>query len=72
MGFAIGMGRLGGILSPILAGFLLDASFKPEHVFFVFAAPLLAAMASVLALRPLDAAGTTEAEHAALQAAPNR
>ncbi len=68
MGFAIGMGRLGGILSPILAGFLLDAAVKPEHVFFVFAAPLLAAMASVLALRPRDNAGASAPAHAALEA----
>jgi MFS family permease len=54
MGFAIGMGRVGGILSPILAGFLLDAGWKPEHVFFAFAAPMLIAVCAVLSLRTRD------------------
>jgi benzoate transport len=51
MGFAIGMGRAGGILSPILAGFLLDAGWRPEHVFFAFAAPMLIALVAVFSLR---------------------
>jgi benzoate transport len=50
MGFAIGMGRVGGILSPIIAGVLLDAGVRPERVFFVFAAPLLLALSAVLSL----------------------
>jgi MFS family permease len=64
MGFAIGMGRVGGILSPILAGFLLDAQWRPAQVFFAFAAPMLIAVSAVAALR--DGASANEPEAAPL------
>jgi benzoate transport len=67
MGFAIGMGRVGGILSPILAGFLLDAGWKPEQVFFAFAAPMLVAVVAASSLRPAESAGASAAESAALE-----
>jgi benzoate transport len=68
MGFAIGMGRLGGILSPILAGVLLDAGLSPERAFFVFAAPLLLALSAVLALRRAHAAQVSQLANGALDA----
>jgi MFS family permease len=68
MGFAIGMGRLGGILSPILAGVLLDSGVRPERVFFVFAAPLLIALSAVLALRRAQTAQAAQVASSALDA----
>jgi benzoate transport len=66
MGFAIGMGRVGGILSPIIAGFLLDASWRAEQVFLAFATPMLVAVLAVLSLRAPDEREPTEA-HGALE-----
>ena len=51
MGFAIGIGRFGGILAPTIAGVLLDAAWKPEQVYLAFAAPMGLAMFTVYALR---------------------
>lgn len=64
MGFAIGMGRVGGILSPIIAGFLLDASWRSEQVFLAFATPLLIAVLAVLSLRAPDEGESTRASAA--------
>ena len=41
MGWAIGMGRLGAILSPFIAGLLLDSQWQSTSLFVVFAVPLL-------------------------------
>jgi benzoate transport len=71
MGFAIGVGRVGGILSPILAGVLLDAGVRAERVFLVFAAPLLLALSAVLALGRAHQAAAAPAPHAALDASPS-
>jgi benzoate transport len=68
MGFAIGVGRVGGILSPILAGVLLDTGFRPERVFFVFAAPLLLALSAVLSLGRAHQAASAALSSAALDA----
>jgi benzoate transport len=68
MGFAIGMGRVGGILSPILAGVLLDAGLRPERVFFVFAAPLLLALSAVVGLWRAQATETSQPASGALDA----
>jgi len=50
MGWAIGVGRLGAILAPLIAGVLLDGGWVPANLYYAFALPLLAAMVAVLAL----------------------
>ncbi|WP_397459211.1 MFS transporter [Pseudomonas asplenii] len=37
VGFAIGVGRTGGILSPVVAGFLIDESWQPASLFTAYA-----------------------------------
>jgi MFS family permease len=51
MGWAIGMGRLGAIVSPTMAGFLIDGGWQTSHLYYVFAVPLVAAMVTVRAIR---------------------
>ncbi len=46
MGWAIGVGRAGAILSPMTAGLLLDGGWQPFSLYYIFALPLaLAAIA---------------------------
>jgi benzoate transport len=51
MGWAIGIGRIGAILAPITAGILVDGGWATAHLYYVFAAPLVAAVLLVRALR---------------------
>ncbi len=44
MGWAIGIGRVGAIISPWLAGLLLDGGFDIVVLYGIFACPMLAAM----------------------------
>jgi benzoate transport len=50
MGVAIGAGRIGAILAPTCAGGLLDAGWPATQLYYVFAAPIAAALLSVRAL----------------------
>ncbi|MBT2333057.1 MFS transporter [Variovorax paradoxus] len=56
MGWAIGIGRIGAILAPLIAGMLLDRGWQPPHLYYAYALPLIAATAAVLALRRSAAA----------------
>ena len=47
---AIGVGRLGGVLSPLLAGYLFDHGWNRQDGFIAFAAPLLVSVIVVLVL----------------------
>lgn len=49
-GLAIGIGRLGGIVSPYLAGVLLASGWKPSEAYLLFGLPTLLAAVAVLAL----------------------
>jgi MFS family permease len=51
MGWSIGIGRVGAILAPLIAGVLLDNGWSPANLYYVFAVPLLAAVITVLAIR---------------------
>lgn len=67
MGWALGVGRVGAILSPSVAGYLIDAGWRPAQLYFLFAIFLVAAAGATLAFRkppsshqengPLSAAG---------------
>lgn len=50
LGIAIGIGRLGGVLSPVLAGVLFDAGWDRQDGFLVFALPLVLCVVVVLAI----------------------
>ncbi|MCO4251234.1 MFS transporter [Pseudarthrobacter raffinosi] len=47
-GWALGIGRIGGILGPILGGFLLGTGLPPQTSFYVFA--VVAALGTILVL----------------------
>ena len=51
MGWAIGVGRFGGIIGPSAAGFLLAQGWTGAQCFYVFGIPLLIAMAAVVLLK---------------------
>ena len=60
MGWSIGIGRIGAILAPLIAGMLLDRGWSPPHLYYAYALPLLVSMFTVLALRGrAGAAGAT-------------
>ena len=54
MGWAIGIGRIGAVVCPLIAGFLRDSGFSGAVCFVVFAVPLFLAMFVVLLFRRLD------------------
>lgn len=51
MGWAIGVGRIGAIVAPLVAGVLVDRGWGTALLYWAFAAPLAAAMLMVRALR---------------------
>lgn len=51
MGWAIGIGRIGAILSPFITGVLLDLGWGTSSLFFVFAIPMIIAMFAMLLIR---------------------
>jgi MFS family permease len=52
VGWGIGIGRIGAILSPIVAGFLLDGGWQPLHLYGVFASVFVLAAGCLLLLKP--------------------
>lgn len=51
LGWAIGIGRLGAILSPLVAGKLIDASWQPGQLFTLFGGAFVLAAVAVLLLQ---------------------
>jgi MFS family permease len=51
MGWAIGIGRGGAVLSPLAAGILLDYQWQSTTLFWIFAIPLVISMVAVSAAR---------------------
>jgi benzoate transport len=49
-GLSIGIGRVGAMLAPLLAGFLLEAGWSAPRTYVAFAAPLLVAAVATVAL----------------------
>ncbi|MGU3626355.1 MFS transporter [Comamonas sp. C24C] len=49
MGWAIGIGRIGAIVAPTMAGLLLDGGWQPASLYYVFALPLVVAALAVMA-----------------------
>lgn len=52
VGWGIGIGRIGAIVSPTVAGVLLDAGWQPLHLYGVFAVVFVLAAGCLLWLRP--------------------
>jgi benzoate transport len=50
MGWAIGIGRTGAILAPLVTGVLVDQGWKPLQLYLLFAATFLIAMGSLTAI----------------------
>jgi benzoate transport len=55
MGWAIGIGRLGAILAPIVSGSLLDHGWAPAQLYFLFSGPFVIAALALLLIRPQTA-----------------
>jgi benzoate transport len=51
MGSAIGIGRAGAILAPVISGTLLDAGWTPAHLYVLFAIPYAAAALATLGIK---------------------
>ncbi|MDF3935965.1 MFS transporter [Pseudomonas citronellolis] len=63
VGWAIGVGRLGAILSPTVAGVLLDGGWQPLHLYGLFAVVFVLAAGVLLGLRPVAPAAAPLAAH---------
>jgi benzoate transport len=50
VGFAMGLGRIGGILSPLVAGILLDLSWRPTQLYAFYAGAFALALCATLYL----------------------
>lgn len=57
VGWGIGIGRIGAILSPTVAGVLLDGGWQPLHLYGVFASVFVLAAGCLLLLKPASRAG---------------
>ncbi len=55
MGWAIGIGRLGAILAPLVSGALLDHGWEPAQLYFLFSGPFALAMLAMLLIGPSSA-----------------
>ncbi len=51
MGWAIGIGRTGAIISPFITGVLLDLGWTTSSLFFVFSVPMIIAMLAIVLIR---------------------
>jgi hypothetical protein len=50
LGWAIGIGRIGAILAPLIAGMLLDGGWQPGSLYYAYALPLVAGALAVAAI----------------------
>ena len=55
IGWAIGIGRFSAVLSPAIAGFVLEFGVEVATLFLIFALPMLLAAGLVLAIKPKGA-----------------
>ncbi|RGE45224.1 MFS transporter [Comamonas testosteroni] len=51
LGWAIGVGRVGAIVSPLVAGRLIDASWKPDQLFTLYGAAFVLAAGAIYFLQ---------------------
>jgi MFS family permease len=55
MGSAIGIGRFGAILAPLVSGALLDHGWEPAQLYLLFSGPFAVATIAMLLIRPSPA-----------------
>ncbi len=58
LGWALGIGRIGAIASPTIAGLMLDRHFSPQALYMVFGLSMLVGMIAIAAL-PVARSDTT-------------
>lgn len=56
-GFALGAGRLGGVVAPLAGGFILSQVSSPQHAFFAALVPATISLLALLSLRRLRLVG---------------
>jgi MFS transporter, AAHS family, 4-hydroxybenzoate transporter len=65
VGWALGVGRVGAIVGPVVGGMLLAEHFRPRNLFFTIAVPALISAAAMfllrVRLRGVEVAGPVEA-----------
>jgi MFS family permease len=64
VGYATGMGRVGAIVGPVVAGYLLSASLPLNQVLFFMAAPDFVVAAACVALDVLRRSASARADFA--------
>jgi MFS family permease len=57
VGLAIGIGRLGSMSSPIIAGLLLDQGWKPTSLFYLVSLVLVISSLAVISMKNLTPSG---------------
>lgn len=65
MGWAVGIGRLGAIFSPFIAGIFLDQQWQGNSLFIAFSIPLLCSMMAIYLLKDKKARNTATSVDAA-------
>ena len=59
IGSAVAFGRIGNMVSPLAAGFMLNSGTDPSNVFYAMAAPMLLSCVALVAFDRLTATTTT-------------
>lgn len=72
VGWALGIGRLGGIVGPLLVGAMVAAHWSFASVFYALAIPMLVAAAAVFVLGRSYGRARTDAAESATTVAPGR
>jgi benzoate transport len=63
MGTAIGIGRAGAILAPLVSGALLDGGWAPRNLYLLFAIPFAVAAVAALGMETLRRASASVSSH---------
>ena len=50
VGWALGIGRIGGAAGPVLVGMMYATQWAPNHIFYIAAVPILLAAGGVMAM----------------------
>jgi MFS family permease len=72
VGWAMGLGRIGSFVGPLVVGALVAAAWGVPAVFGVLGSACLAGAAAAVALRPVTATDIADGAASAVQAAPER
>jgi benzoate transport len=72
MGTAIGVGRLGAILAPVISGALLDKGWTPAHLYVLFAVPCALAALAMMGIRDPEGSAALAAAGRSASPAPSQ